>query len=200
LTDKKANDDTAVAGGATMHGQMPTQPSEDREVYAGRILTLHLKYLPQPDGRRFLREIVEHQPGAAAVAVDDQGQVLLVRQSRPAVGARILELPAGLIDPGEAPIDCARRELREETGYQAASLEPLVAFYTSPGFTDELIHVFVATDLQPSPTAHDEEEQIELVRLPLAEAVRQVMHAELSDAKTVTGLLAYAATRTRNGG
>ena len=164
----------------------------DREVYAGRILTLRLKYLAQPDGRRHLREIVEHKPGAAAVAVDDQGQVLLVRQSRPAVGAHVLELPAGLIDPGEQPIDCARRELQEETGYLAAELRPLVAFYTSPGFTDELIHIFVATGLVASPVGHDEEEEIEVVRLPLGQAIEQVLHGEISDAKTVSGLLAYA--------
>src|ERR671936_2612240 len=108
---------------------------DEREVYAGRVVTLRLKYLPQPDGRRHLREIVEHAPGAAAVAVDDDGQVLLVRQSRPAVDAALLELPAGLVDAGEAPIDCARRELTEETGYAASPLEPLLSFYTSPGFS-----------------------------------------------------------------
>jgi ADP-ribose pyrophosphatase len=174
------------------------RPPEDREVYAGRILTLRLKYLPQPDGQRHLREIVEHKPGAAAVAIDDQGQVLLVRQLRPAVGASILELPAGLIDPGEQPIDCARRELQEETGYRAGKLQPLVAFYTSPGFTDELIHIFVATELEPGAVAHDEEEDIELVRLPLAEAIEQVTRAEISDAKTVTGLLAYEKSELRS--
>jgi ADP-ribose pyrophosphatase len=165
---------------------------ETREIYAGRILTLRLKYLPQPDGRRHLREIVEHQPGAAVVAVDDHGQVLLVRQPRPAVNARLLELPAGLIDPGEQPMDCARRELEEETGFVARALEPLVAFYTSPGFTDELLHVFVARGLEASRVRHDEEEEIELVRMPLGAAIEQVLRGEISDAKTVTGLLAYA--------
>jgi ADP-ribose pyrophosphatase len=165
--------------------------AEDREIYAGRILTLRLKFLLQPDGRRHLREIVEHRPGAAAVAVDDHDHVLLVRQPRPAVGARLLELPAGLIDPGEQPLDCARRELEEETGYAADRLEPLVAFYTSPGFTDELIHIFVATGLHASAVRHDEEEQIELVRLPLRAAIQQVLHGEISDAKTVTGLLTF---------
>lgn len=178
---------------------MDAENARDREIYAGRILTLRLKYLAQPDGRRFLREIVEHKPGAATVAIDDQDHMLLVRQSRPAVGARLLELPAGLIDPGETPIECARRELQEETGYRAGRLEPLVAFYTSPGFTDELIHIFVATALVPMAAQHDEEEQIELVRLPLAEAIQRVMSAEISDAKTVTGLLAYAATRDPQG-
>ena len=174
---------------------MSSEPAE-RQIYAGRILTLRLKYLPQPDGSRHLREIVEHAPGAAAVALDEQGQVLLVRQSRPAVGARVLELPAGLIDAGEQPIDCARRELEEETGYAATHLEKLVSFYTSPGFTDELIHIFVATRLTETAVNHDEEEEIELVRLPLPAAIERVVQGEISDAKTVAGLLAYAARAT----
>jgi ADP-ribose pyrophosphatase len=164
----------------------------DREIYAGRVVTLRLKYLPQPDGRRHLREIVEHAPGAAVVAVDHDGHVLLVRQLRPAVDAALLELPAGLVDAGEAPIDCARRELAEETGYAASQVEPLLSFYTSPGFSTELIHIFIATGLRAASVAHDEEEEIELVRLPLDEAIRQVTQTEISDAKTVAGLLAYA--------
>src|ERR1700758_361882 len=101
--------------------RMSDEP-RDRVVYAGRILTLQLKYVALADGRRHLREIVEHVPGAAVVAVDDYGQVLLVRQLRPAVGVTVLELPAGLIDPGESPIETARRELEEETGYVAERL------------------------------------------------------------------------------
>lgn len=166
---------------------------QEREIYAGRVVTLRLTCLPQPDGSRRLREIVEHSPGAAVVAVDDQGQVVLVRQPRPAVGAHLLELPAGLVDPGEQPRECALRELAEETGYRAGTLEPLVSFYTSPGFCDELIHIFLAGDLELLPEGQqDEEEEIELVRLPLEAAIEQVLRGEISDAKTVTGLLAYA--------
>jgi ADP-ribose pyrophosphatase len=170
------------------------ESSSEREIYAGRVVTLRLKYLDQPDGSRRLREIVEHAPGAAVVALDDAGQVLLVRQSRPAVGVELLELPAGLVEPGEQPIDCAARELNEETGYRAARLEPLVSFYTSPGFSTELLHVFVATQLTLSPVLGDEEEEIELVRMPLEAAIGQVLNGEISDAKTVAGLLAYART------
>ena len=170
-----------------------TGQSDEREIYAGRIVTLRLRYLPQPDGSRWLREIVDHPPGAAVVAVDEHGHVLLVRQARPAVAADLLELPAGLVDPGEDPPTCARRELAEETGYAAASIEPLVSFYTSPGFCTELIHIFVASGLSPVEVDHDEEEDIETVRLPLQVAIQQVLHGEISDAKTVAGLLAYAA-------
>src|SRR5713101_8278333 len=168
----------------------------DREIYAGRVVTLRLKYLRQPDGRTLLREIVEHVPGAAVVAVDADGQVLLVRQHRPAVDAHLLELPAGLVDPGEQPIDTARRELAEETGFAADHVESLVSFYTSPGFSTELIHIFVATDLHESPLEPDEDAEIELVRLPLEDAIHQVLEGEISDAKTVAGLLAYRSQKS----
>jgi ADP-ribose pyrophosphatase len=161
------------------------------EIYAGRVVTLRLAQVRTRAGHLVQREIVEHAPGAAVVAVDADGQVLLVRQPRPAVGASVLELPAGLVDEGETPIECARRELAEETGYHAERLEPLVEFYTSPGFCTERIHIYVATTLEPVEAAHDEDEELELVRLPVAEAIQRVLEDEISDAKTVTGLLAY---------
>jgi ADP-ribose pyrophosphatase len=164
----------------------------EREIYAGRVVTLRLKYSLRPDGSTRAWEIVEHVPGAAVVAVDDDGLVLLVRQPRPAVGHHLLELPAGLVDPGEQPIDAARRELEEETGFTAQHLEPLLRFYTSPGFSTELIYIFIATGLTACTVEQDAEEEIELVRMSLDEAIEQVLNGELSDAKTVAGLLAYA--------
>jgi ADP-ribose pyrophosphatase len=165
--------------------------SPDQEIYAGRVVTLRLRYLAQPDGTTRLREIVAHAPGAAVVAVDADGQVLLVRQPRPAVGSHLLELPAGLVDPGEQPIEAARRELEEETGFTAEHLEPLVRFYASPGFSTELLHIFVASGLRETGGVPDEEEEIELVRMPLQSAIEQVLTGEISDAKTVAGLLTY---------
>jgi ADP-ribose pyrophosphatase len=168
----------------------------EREIYAGRVVTLRLKHLRQPDGRTLSREIVQHAPGAAVVAVDSNGLVLLVRQHRPAVDTDLLELPAGLVDPGEQPIDTARRELAEETGFAADHVEPLVSFYTSPGFSTELIHIFVATGLHEATAEHDEDEEIELVRMPLEAAIHQVLDGEISDAKTVAGLLAYRSQKS----
>ena len=163
----------------------------DRELYAGRIVTLRLRDVPGRDGAVHVREIVEHAPAAAVVAVDEQGQILLVRQLRPAVDQVLLELPAGILDPGEDPLTCARRELEEETGYTADRLEPLVRFYPSPGFCTELLHVYVADGLRECRGQPDEDEELELVRMPLAEAMDLVRRGEITDSKTVVGLLAY---------
>jgi ADP-ribose pyrophosphatase len=162
-----------------------------QEIYAGRVVTLRLAQLPRPDGRVLVREIVEHRPGAAVVAVDAEGRVLLVRQPRPAVGIDLLELPAGIVDPGETPAECALRELAEETGFTAQQLEPLVQVFSSPGFCTEVLHIFAASGLVRAQVAQDEEEDIELVLLPLAEAIEHVLSSGIADAKTVAGLLAY---------
>ena len=163
----------------------------DREVYTGRVVTLRLRDFRGADGQTRRREIVEHAPGAAVLAVDEHGHVLLVRQYRAAVDAWLLELPAGIVDPGEEPVACARRELEEETGYTVERLEPLARFYPSPGFCTELLHVFLGLGLRVCTVAADEEEDLELVRLPLRKALELVRRGEIIDAKTVVGLLAY---------
>ena len=167
----------------------------DREIYAGRIVTLRLRDVPGRDGAVHVREIVEHAPAAAVIAVDEHQEILLVRQLRPAVDRVLLELPAGILDPGEDPITCARRELEEETGYTADRLDPLVRFYPSPGFCTELLHVFVAEGLRECTGQPDEDEELELVRMPLAEAMGLLRRGEITDSKTVVGLLAFSTFR-----
>ena len=167
----------------------------DRQIYAGRVVTLLLRDLPGPDGVVRVREVVEHAPAAAVVAVDEEGEILLVRQLRPAVDEVLLELPAGIVDPGEDPLTCARRELEEETGYTAERLEPLIRFYPSPGFCTELLHVFVAQGLRECRGQPDEDEDLELVRMPLAEAMDLVRGGQVTDSKTVVGLLAFLSLR-----
>lgn len=147
------------------------------------------------EGRRFAvriengREIAETPPAVAVVAVDPEGRIVLVRQHREAAGTDLLELPAGLIEEGETPLDAARRELREETGLQGGDWRELAAFWSSPGFTDEHVTVFAADELEEGEADPDDDEELELVRWTREEAAARVH--ELADATTIVGLLLY---------
>lgn len=150
----------------------------DREVvFKGKIFDV-----VREDGR----EIVQHADAVAIVPVSG-AHVTLVRQERVATGGKVLELPAGLLEEGESPLESARRELREETGLHGGEWVEVAAFFTSPGFTDERIHLFVATDLDEGEAAPEETEDIELVRVPLDEVPSLV--EEIEDGKTLAGLL-----------
>jgi ADP-ribose pyrophosphatase len=137
--------------------------------------------------RRGGLDLVVHAAGVAIVAVDRDEQVTLVRQQRIGAGGPLVELPAGMLDPGESPLECARRELREETGLHGGDWVELASFYTSPGYCDERLHLFLATGLEQGEAAPEATEEIELVRLPLGEVAGLV--AEVEDAKTLAGLL-----------
>ncbi|MDX6475966.1 MAG: ADP-ribose pyrophosphatase [Gaiellaceae bacterium] len=131
-------------------------------------------------------EIVAHGPSVAIVPVSD-GHVTLVRQDRPAAGGKLLEAPAGGVEDGESPLETARRELREETGLHGGEWVEVASFFTSPGFVDEKMHLFVATDLEQGDASPEGSEHIELVRVPLAEVPSLV--GEIEDGKTLVGLL-----------
>jgi ADP-ribose pyrophosphatase len=167
-----------------------------REVlFRGNIIDLLVDEVEYPSGNRAIREVARHPGGAAALPVFDDGTILLVRQLRYPLGEHIAELPAGKLGPGEDPRLAAHRELEEETGFLAASMEPLTAIHTSPGFCDELLHIFLATGLAPAPGGHKREEgefTMTLERLSFREALRQVEQGELRDSKTVVGLLLTA--------
>jgi ADP-ribose pyrophosphatase len=132
---------------------------------------------------------VEHPGAIAIIALDEVGRVLLVKQYRHAVRAVTLEIPAGTLEAGEEPATAAQRELREETGYRAAQLERLGGIYTSPGLITEYIHIYLATQLSPDRLAMDDDEAIDLVRLPLADAVELIRTGDINDGKSVSGLL-----------
>lgn len=164
-------------------------------IYQGRVLALRVDIVRMPDGRERRREIVEHPGAVAIVAVDPEERILMVRQYRSGPAREMLEVPAGTREAGEAAEECVRRELQEETGYRAATVRPLLGFYTAPGFCTEYLEVYVAADLTPSRLTGDDDEDIALERVPLARVPELIRTGEICDAKSVAGLLAYLAGR-----
>lgn len=157
--------------------------------YRGRVVSLRLDEIALPSGARIRREVVEHAGSVAIVALDADGNVVLVRQHRHAVGRSLLEIPAGTREPGEDALACVHRELAEETGYTAAHVERLMGFYAAPGFCTEYLDIYLAAGLRPGTARPEEDEGIELVLLPLAEALALVARGEICDAKSIIGLL-----------
>ena len=169
-------------------------------IRTGRILEFRIDEVETPDGHRSTREIAGHPGGVAIVAINDEDHVLLVRQWRHAIGRALLEIPAGTLDrDAEGGIEdhagAAARELEEETGYRAATWRYLGSFFTAPGFTDELMHLYLATGLTPARADRlgpDEGERLELEPVPLADAVAMAERGEIADAKSIVGLLRVA--------
>jgi ADP-ribose pyrophosphatase len=168
-----------------------------RRVYTGRVINLDVDTVRFPNGTVGELEMIRH-PGASAVVpflsdpAGDDPQILLIRQYRYAAEQYLYEIPAGRLDPGEAPEQCARRELREETGCEAQRVEHLFSMYTTPGFTDERIHLFMAVGLTRGENAREADEFIELETMPFSRALSLVDRGDIQDAKTALGLL-YAA-------
>ena len=173
---------------------------DSRRAYAGRLLNVDVDTVRTPNGTTLSLELVRH-PGAAAVvpllspADSPDPHVLLLRQYRYAAGGTIWEIPAGVLEPGEAPSDCARRELREETGAEAERIDPLTTIFTTPGFTDERIHLFLATGIRPGSASPNPDELIEVQPKPLSQALAMIRDGEIADAKTVIALLYLAGFR-----
>lgn len=168
-----------------------------KRIHTGRVIDLDVDTVRFPDGSQGQLEMIRH-PGAAAVvpfASDPHGPdptVLLIEQYRYATGGKLLEIPAGRLDKGEEPADCARRELLEEVGVTAGRLERLTTVWTTPGFTDERIHLFWATDLKTGQSAREADEFIEVIPKPLSEVLTFIREGRICDAKTVTAILYVA--------
>src|SRR5690349_19354849 len=165
-------------------------PSAIEDIYRGRIVHLRPERVELPNGQTVDLEIVRHKGAAAIAAVDDAGRVTLIHQYRHAAGGYVWELPAGILgDGGEAPDACARRELHEETGLSAREWRHLGTIFTTPGFTDERIHLFLARGLEQGDHARDHDEVIAEVRtIPLADALGMIRGGEIVDGKTIAGL------------
>ncbi|MDT8436706.1 MAG: NUDIX hydrolase [Gemmatimonadota bacterium] len=189
-----------------MNDEPPAGPGEEpgaiesRSIFRGRLLDVRVDRVRFPDGSEGRMEVVRHGGAAAALPLHESGHatgrdapaVTLIRQYRYATGGPLWEVPAGRLDPGEAPAHCAARELEEETGLRAGTLASLGTIWTTPGFTDEVVHLFLATELRPGRRAHERHEFIECHEMPLTEALEMIDRGEIADAKTVAALLLAA--------
>jgi len=171
-----------------------------RRAYTGKVISLDVDEVLFPDGSVGELEMIRH-PGASAIVpflsdpLGEDPQILLIRQYRHAADGYLYEIPAGRLDPGEDPTTCALRELKEETGCSATGMERLFTLYTTPGFTDEKIHVFMATGLEAGQSSREADEFLDLHPLPLSRALRMIEVGEIQDAKTALGLLFTAGFR-----
>ena len=163
-------------------------------IHSGRVLNLDLDTVRYPDGSTGELEMIRH-PGAAAVLPlldppeSADPRVLLIRQFRHAADGVLWEVPAGRLEPGEAPADCARRELEEEAGMRASTLAHLTTVYTTPGFIDERIHLFLATDLEPVPPRPERDEFVEVHALPWREVLELIRKGEMVDGKSIMTIM-----------
>lgn len=158
------------------------------EIFRGRIISVRQDEVVLPTGATVTLDIVHHPGAAAVVAIDAAGAVALIHQFRHAAGGFIWEVPAGTLGPGEGPDACARRELREETGLVAEHWTPLGSILTTPGFSDEVIHLYLARDLSEAAAALDHDEVLTASRVPLARALAMIHSGEISDAKSIAAL------------
>lgn len=155
-------------------------------IFQGRIIKVQVDDVTLPDGKHAKREIVKHPGAVGLIALTKDKKIVLVEQYRKALERSLLEIPAGKLEPGEEPALTAERELEEETGYRAENLTYITSFYTSPGFADEIIHMYLATELEQveNPAAGDEDEFVEIVELTTREAVEYMENKRIYDAKT----------------
>jgi ADP-ribose diphosphatase len=165
-----------------------------REIFRGRTFHVDVDRVRLPNGREMDVELVHHRGAAAVVPLLEDGTVLFVRQYRYATGGWLLEIPAGKLDPGEEPEACAVRETEEETGYRPGKLQPLGWIWTTPGFADEKIWLFLATGLELTAQVLEDDEVLSLERLPLQEAIEKAARGEIHDSKTAVALMRVALT------
>ena len=161
-------------------------------LHEGRHFSFLRDEVELPNGYRTFRDVVRHPGAVAIVPVLPDGRVVMVRQYRYAAGKELLEIPAGTLEPGEPVLDCARRELLEETGYEAGKLKPLLSCYMAPGYSSEVIHFFVASDLREAVGEAEPDEEIAVERLEPEEVVRMIAENVIEDAKTIIGVLSLS--------
>lgn len=167
-----------------------------KRVWRGNAVNFDVDTVRLPNGKLATREFLNHPGAVGVVPFLDRDTIVMVRQYRHPVGEVTLEIPAGKLDAGEGVLACLKRELREETGYTARRFAPLLRYWPTPAFADEVLHLFVATGLSAGKASADEDEFLESVTIPFGKAVDMVRRGKIKDSKTVVGLLACAVDRT----
>ena len=170
---------------------------ESERIYEGRILNLRRDKVHVVGDKVSHREIVEHRGGVTIAALTDDGKMVMVRQFRKAAEKVLLEAPAGKLDEGEDPATAAVRELKEETGYTAKSMTYLTSFYSSVGYSEEVLHLYLATGLTPGETEFDSNEAIDIYEYDLGDLKRMVLSGEIEDSKTIAAIMIAAAKMER---
>ena len=162
-----------------------------KKIFEGKIINVRIDEVELCNGERASREVVEHSGAVAIIPLINKEKIFMVKQFRKPLDKELLELPAGKLESGEDPKDCALRELEEEIGYRAGSIKKLISIYTSPGFADEIIHIFIAKDLVKTMTSRDQDEFMDIFEINLMDTPNMILQGEITDAKTIAGLLTY---------
>jgi ADP-ribose pyrophosphatase len=162
---------------------------KSEKIFSGKIINVRVDTVELPNGNTSTREIVEHPGGVGIIPITENREVIMVRQFRKPVDEICLEIPAGKLNYGEDPYECGVRELEEETGYKAKNIQSLGHFYSTPGFTNEILHIYMATGLYKGEVKLDEDEFVETETIPLDELVDMVMNGEIRDAKSIIAIL-----------
>lgn len=170
---------------------------QEERKYTGNIISVNKATVILPNGKQTTRDIVRHPGASVIVPITEDGQLLLVEQYRKPCDMVSLELPAGKLDAGEPPENCAKRELREETGYIAGNIQKVMSIHSTPGFSDEVLHMYVATQLSESSSCPDEDEFISCSRYAIPDCIRMIQEGKITDAKTIIGI--YLADRIKKG-
>ena len=198
IKPKKSSSKTSSATKAKRAGNAKLISS--KLVFKGKVFNVFRDILEEPDGHRHIKDVIRHNGSVVMLAVDERKNpadpdVILERQYRHAAGQFLIELPAGSRDPGEAPLAAAKRELIEETGYRAKKWTMLLRYFASPGFLGEWMQIYLARDIREGKAQPELDEQIEIIRMPLSEAMKMVAEGKIHDGKTLIGLSLYDAAR-----
>lgn len=162
---------------------------ESTEAFSGRLVKLRVDRVRLPNGHETTREIVVHRGAVTAVPLIDTDTIVMIRQYRQAAGEVLMEIPAGTLDPGEDPLTCVEREMREEIGYHAEKITPMFRSYLAPGYSSEMLHTFLAEELVSGEAHNEPDEFIQVVEVKMADAIELIRSGEIKDAKTICGIL-----------